>query len=55
MWLIIHMRSMLKMKLSCHNRLDWVRYVMKTKEDNYVTDLIGLVHAKTETELLVPI
>ena len=46
---------MLKMILSC---LDWsnqVQSMMKTRQDNDMTDHIGLLHSKIETELLGPI
>ena len=41
-------------KLSCRDRLNYVWFVMKTKQDNDVIDHIGLVYVKTETELLGP-
>ena len=47
--------SISKTKLSCHDRLYWVRFVMKSKKDNDVTDLIGLVYAKIKIELSRPI
>ena len=32
-----------KMKLIYHEQSDWVRYVLKTKQNNDVTNRIGLV------------
>ena len=49
-WPIVQVRSTPKMKLSCRDLLDQVQSLMKTTQDNYLTDRIGLVHFKTETE-----
>ena len=46
---------MLEMILKCHDRLDWVESMTKTRQDNNVTDRIGLVDIKIETELSGPI
>ena len=43
------------MKLSYHDQLDWVWFLMKTRLDNYMTDHIGLVYAKNDIELSRPI
>lgn len=43
------------MKLSCHNQLDWVWFVIKTRQDKDMIDYIGLVYAKNDTELSGPI
>ena len=40
-----------KMKLSCYERLDQVKYLMKTKHENDVINRISLVFIKTEIEL----
>ena len=34
---------------------NWVLFVIKTKQDNDMTDCISVVYVKTETELLGPI
>lgn len=49
------MCSILKMKLSCHGQLDQVWSRIKTNQDNDVTNRIGLLYVKIETELLGPI
>ena len=41
--------------MNCRDLFDCVGFVMKTKEDNDVTDCIGVVYAETETKLLEPI
>ena len=40
------------MKLTCHDRSDRVSSVMKTKQDNDMTDRTGAVYVETNTELL---
>ena len=45
------MQSMSKMKLSYHDKSDGVWSLMKTKQDNYVTDCIDSVYIETETNL----
>lgn len=37
--------------LNCQDQLDRVQSVTKTKQDNEVTDHIGVVYAKNETKL----
>ena len=54
-WLIIQVRSTLKMKLNCHDRSNNVRYMMNTRHDNNVIDHIGTVYAENEIELSLPI
>lgn len=49
------MQSMLKPKLSYGDQLDWVRSVVKTKQDNNVINCIGMFYAEIETELSGPI
>ena len=49
------MHSIPKIKLSCHDRLNQIRFVTKTIQDNNVTNHIGLVYAETEIELSGPI
>ena len=44
-----------KMKLRRHDQSDRVLFMTKTKQDNNVTDHIGLVYTKNNTELLGPI
>ena len=46
---------MLKMILSYHDQLDRVQFVMKTRQDNDVTDSIGLVYVEIEIKLSGPI
>ena len=46
---------MIKMKLSCSDRLDRVWFVTKTRQNNDVIDCIGVVYAETKTKLLGPI
>lgn len=55
MWAIFHMQSMLKMKLNCHDQSSQVRYVMKTKKDNDMTDCTEVIYTKNKTELSWPI
>ena len=43
------------MKLRHHDQSDRVLFITKTKQDNNVTDHIGLVYTKNNTELLGPI
>ena len=43
------------MKLSFREQSDRVWYVIKTIQDNVMTDCIGLVYAETKTELSRPI
>lgn len=40
-----------KIKLNFHDQLDWVRYVTKTRQDNYVIDYTGAFYADNEIEL----
>ena len=41
----------MKMKLSYHDQSDLVWSVVKTRQDNDVTNYIGLIYAEIETEL----
>ena len=43
------------MKLSFHEWSEWVWSMIKTNQDNDVTNRIGLVYAETEIELSEPI
>ena len=43
------------MKLSCHDWLDQVWFVAKTRQNNNMINRIALVYAKIETELSGPI
>ena len=49
------MRSTLKLKLGYCDRLDRVRSIMKTRQDNDMTDHIDLVYTEIETKLSRPI
>ena len=40
------------MKLIYHDQLNWVRSVVKTKQDNEMTELIGLVYIENDTKAL---
>ena len=55
MWLIAHMYSTLKMKLGYCEQSNWEQFVMKVRQDNDVTDCIGIVYAKNDIELYKPI
>lgn len=46
---------MLKTISSCHDWLDQVQFVTKTRHDKDVTDYIGVVYTEIETKLLGPI
>ena len=48
---MVRVWCMPKMKLSCHDRSDRVRSMIKTRQDSDVTDHIGLVYSKIEIEL----
>lgn len=48
----IRARSTSKTKLNFHDRLDGVRFLIKTRQDNDVVNRIGLAYPKIETELL---
>ena len=54
-WLILYVWSTSKLKLNYRDQLDQVLYMMKTRQDNDVTDCISLAYTKIETELLRPI
>ena len=54
-WLIIHIWSTLKTKLSCRDRSDWVQFAMKTRQDNDMTNRTSAIYAKKETKLSWPI
>ena len=54
-WLIIQKWSTSKMKLSCRDQSDRVWFVMKTRQDNDVTNRIGLVYVKTKPQFSGPI
>ena len=43
------------MKLICYDLSNRVWFVMKTKQDNDMTNCIGLVYVETKTEQLKPI
>ena len=54
-WPIAQVQFMPKKKLSCHDRSDQVRSVMKTKNDNNVTDPTRVAYAENKMELSRPI
>ena len=39
------------MKPSYHDRLDYIQFMMKIRQDNNVIDHIGLVYSKTKIKL----
>ena len=41
----------MKTKLNNHDRFNEVRFMMKVKQDNNVTDCIGTVYAEIKNEL----
>ena len=43
-WLIIQVQYIMKMKLNCHDRLDQVRPVIKTRQDNDMIDCTSAVY-----------
>lgn len=43
------------MKPNCHDRLDWVRYMIKTRQDNNVLNRTCAIYAKNKIELSWPI
>ena len=51
MWLIVHIWSTPKTKLSYRDWSDRVRFVIKTKLNNDVIDSTDLVNIETKTEL----
>ena len=51
-WPIVKVWFTPKKKLSYHDQSDWVQPVMIIRQDNDVTDCIGLVCSKTESKLL---
>ena len=52
---MMQMQFMPKVKLSYRDQVDQVWSVTKTKQDNNVTDRIGLVYDKFKTERSAPI
>lgn len=51
MWPMVDVRYTLKMILNFHNRSNWVQSVIKTRQDNDVTDRIGVHYVENKTEL----
>lgn len=51
MWLIVQVRSTPKLELNCDDRLDKMRSIMETKQDNNVIDHIGVVYAEKGIQL----
>ena len=50
-WLILYMRSSLKIKWNDRDWLEQVLFMMKTRLDNDVTRSTNVVYIKNETEL----
>ena len=46
---------MLKLKLNCWDLSEWVQIVMKTRQDNDVTNHAGVLYIENNTKLLWPI
>ena len=55
MWSIIQDFSTLKTKLNCYDRTNEVRSMTKTRQDNDVSDRIGVLYPEIRTELSWPI
>ena len=49
--MIDHINAYVENKTKLRDQLNQIWYVLNTKQDNDVIDHIGLVYAKTETEL----
>ena len=50
-WLIFHVWSTLKTKLSCYDWSNWVQSVMKTRQDNDMIDYRGAVYIENDIKL----
>ena len=46
---------MSRLKLNYRDLSKWVRYVIKTRQDNNITDCIGSIYIKNEIELSWPV
>lgn len=55
MWPIVYVWFTLKLKLNCLKLFDQVWFVMKTKQDNNVTDQTGALYVENDIELSWPI
>ena len=44
-----------KAKLSCCDQSNWVQFVIKTRQDNDMTNCIGIIYTETKSELSGPI
>lgn len=55
MWHILQVRPTLKRKLSCRDRSNQLRTIMKTKPDSEMTDHKGAVNVEIKIELSWPI
>ena len=52
MWPIFHVCCTSKTKLSYCDRLDWVQFVMKRRQDNDMTNNTSAAHSENDIELL---
>lgn len=50
-WLIAQVQCTLKLELNYYNRLDGMRPITKIRQDNDVTDHIGVISIEYDTEL----
>ena len=55
MWLIVQVRSNSKLELNYHDRSNKMLSIMKSRNDNYVIDRIGMIFVKYFTDMLRPI
>ena len=55
MWLIVVVQSRSRMKLNYKDLSDKVSYMMKTRQENEITDCTGAVYAENKTKLSSPI
>ena len=53
-WLIVQVRFRPKSELNCHDRLDRMRSIAKTRQDNDVIDHKGVIFIEYDTKLLRP-
>ena len=50
MWLIVVVQSRSRMKLNYKDLSDKVSYMMKTRQENDITDCTGAVYAENDIE-----
>lgn len=47
--MIVQVQSVPKMKLSFNDQSDQVRFIIKAKQDNNMTNIIGIVYTENDT------